>query len=156
MRGVPLRPRVIHRRACACSISHRSSRYGTVQYFDVINGRAALSASRSKRKAVAAIDDICAVDGVDCVFIGPSDLAAGYGYLGNPLHPEVQEAMQGIIASAKAHGNRRNPGAGRSRRAPLPGNGRYLCRRRKRPRRFFAIPPAAAGQVPLNFTQSIR
>ena len=87
------------------SVSHRSNRYGTVpEYFDVINNNIAVIAQIESRKAVGAIDEICAVDGIDCVFIGPSDLAAGYGYLGNPLHPEVQEAMQRIIASAKAHG----------------------------------------------------
>lgn len=87
------------------SVSHRSNRYGTVpEYFEVINDNISVIAQIESRKAVGAIDEICAVDGVDCVFIGPSDLAAGYGYLGNPLHPEVQEAMQKIIASAKAHG----------------------------------------------------
>ena len=87
------------------SVSHRSNRYGTVpEYFDVINDNISVIVQIESRKAVGAIDDICAVDGVDCVFIGPSDLAAGYGYLGNPLHPEVQEAMQRIIARAKAHG----------------------------------------------------
>ncbi len=87
------------------SVGHRSNRYGTVKdYMDVINDNIAVIVQIESRKAVAAIDEICAVDGVDCVFIGPSDLAAGYGYLGNPLHPEVQQAMQKIIASAKAHG----------------------------------------------------
>lgn len=87
------------------SVSHRSNRYGTVpEYFDVINENISVIVQIESRKAVAAIDEICAVEGVDCVFIGPSDLAAGYGYLGNPLHPEVQEAMQRIITSAKAHG----------------------------------------------------
>jgi len=87
------------------SVSHRSNRYGTVpEYFDVINDNISVIVQIESRKAVGAIDEICAVDGVDCVFIGPSDLAAGYGYLGNPLHPEVQEAMQRVIASAKAHG----------------------------------------------------
>ena len=87
------------------SVSHRSNRYGTVpEYFQTINDNISVIVQIESRKAVAAIDEICAVDGVDCVFIGPSDLAAGYGYLGNPLHPEVQEAMKKIIASAKAHG----------------------------------------------------
>lgn len=87
------------------SVSHRSNRYGTVpEYFQTINDNISVIVQIESRKAVAAIDEICAVEGVDCVFIGPSDLAAGYGYLGNPLHPEVQEAMQKIIASAKAHG----------------------------------------------------
>jgi len=87
------------------SVGHRSNRYGTVtDYFQVINDNIAVIAQIESRKAVGAIDEICAVEGVDCVFIGPSDLAAGYGYLGNPLHPEVQDAMQRIMASAKAHG----------------------------------------------------
>ena len=87
------------------SVSHRSNRYGTVpEYFEVINDNISVIVQIESRKAVAVIDEICAVEGVDCVFIGPSDLAAGYGYLGNPLHPEVQQAMQKIIASAKAHG----------------------------------------------------
>ena len=86
------------------SVSHRSNRYGTVpEYFEVINDNISVIVQIESRKAVAVIDEICAVEGVDCVFIGPSDLAAGYGYLGNPLHPEVQQAMQKIIASAKAH-----------------------------------------------------
>ena len=87
------------------SVSHRSNRYGTIpEYFDVINDNISVIVQIESRKAVAAIDEICAVEGVDCVFIGPSDLAAGYGYLGNPLHPEVQQAMQKIIASAKEYG----------------------------------------------------
>jgi len=87
------------------SVSHRSNHYGTVpDYFDVVNDNISVIVQIESRKAVGAIDEICAVDGVDCVFIGPSDLAAGYGYLGNPLHPEVQEAMQKVITSAKAHG----------------------------------------------------
>ncbi|MDR2113570.1 MAG: 2-dehydro-3-deoxyglucarate aldolase [Candidatus Accumulibacter sp.] len=87
------------------SVAHRSNRYGTVaDYFEVINDNIAVIVQIENRKAVAAIDGICAVDGVDCVFIGPSDLAAGYGYLGNPAHPEVRDAMQRIVASARAHG----------------------------------------------------
>ncbi len=87
------------------SVSHRSNRYGTINdYMQTINDNIAVIVQIESRTAVAAIDDICAVDGVDCVFIGPSDLAAGYGHLGDPLHPEVQEAMQKILASAKAHG----------------------------------------------------
>jgi 4-hydroxy-2-oxoheptanedioate aldolase len=53
-------------------------------------------------------DEICAVDGVDGVFIGPSDLAADMGYLGRPGAPEVQEVVERsiarILASGKAAG----------------------------------------------------
>jgi 4-hydroxy-2-oxoheptanedioate aldolase len=46
---------------------------------------------------LAAINGIAQVSGVDGVFIGPSDLAAALGHLGNPRHEDVQSAIeQGI------------------------------------------------------------
>jgi 2-dehydro-3-deoxyglucarate aldolase len=87
------------------SIAHRSNRYGTVaDYQRVINDNIAVMVQIESRNGLQSIDAICAVDGVDGVFIGPSDLAAGFGHLGNPSHPEVQQAMQQVFASAKAHG----------------------------------------------------
>jgi 2-dehydro-3-deoxyglucarate aldolase len=56
------------------------------------------------RKGVAAATEIAAVDGVDGLFIGPSDLAAGFGHLGHPNHTEVQQAMAQIFAAGKASG----------------------------------------------------
>ena len=56
------------------------------------------------RAAVAATAAIAAVTGVDCIFVGPSDLAAAYGYLGNSAHPVVQEAIASVFAQAKAAG----------------------------------------------------
>ncbi len=54
------------------------------------------------------IDEIVAVDGVDAVFIGPSDLSASMGYIGNPGHPEVVAAIEAafktIIAAGKHAG----------------------------------------------------
>ena len=46
--------------------------------------------------AVANLDSILAVDGVDGVFIGPMDLATNMGYLGDPAQREVQEAIAEI------------------------------------------------------------
>lgn len=87
------------------SVSQRNNRYGTVEnYFKIINANITVLVQIESPAAVAAIDEICAVAGVDGVFIGPSDLAAGYGYLGNSLHPAVQAAMQTIFDSAKRHG----------------------------------------------------
>lgn len=87
------------------SVSQRNNRYGTVKdYFKIINDNIAVIVQIESPAAVAAIDAICAVPGVDGIFIGPSDLAAGYGHLGDPLHPEVQAAMQAVFASAKRHG----------------------------------------------------
>lgn len=62
-------------------------------------------------ETVTALDNlkaIAAVDGVDSVFIGPSDLSASMGYLGQPGHPEVQaaiaQALRDIAALGKAPG----------------------------------------------------
>lgn len=41
--------------------------------------------------------DILEIEGVDGIFLGPSDLAAAFGHLGNPEHPEVQTAIEGAI-----------------------------------------------------------
>lgn len=59
-------------------------------------------------KALAAIPEIAAVDGVDAVFIGPNDLAANMGFLANAGAPEVKAAVTkalGLIQkSGKAPG----------------------------------------------------
>jgi 2-dehydro-3-deoxyglucarate aldolase len=87
------------------SVSMRGNRFGTIpDYHKVSNRNITVALQIESRVSVANIEAICAVDGVDCVFIGPSDLAAGYGYLGNAGHPEVQEAMQRVFAAAKAAG----------------------------------------------------
>jgi 4-hydroxy-2-oxoheptanedioate aldolase len=55
----------------------------------------------------AGLDDlerIADVDGVDGVFIGPSDLAASLGHLGNAQHPAVQAAIDGAFRRLKAVG----------------------------------------------------
>jgi 2-keto-3-deoxy-L-rhamnonate aldolase RhmA len=44
------------------------------------------------------------VDGIDAVFIGPSDLAADFGQLGNVGHPEVQAGIRETIGRCKAIG----------------------------------------------------
>lgn len=60
------------------------------------------------RAGLAAIDEIAAVEGVDALFIGPADLAAALGHLGNPRHADVQaaidDAIERIDAAGKAAG----------------------------------------------------
>jgi 4-hydroxy-2-oxoheptanedioate aldolase len=57
---------------------------------------------------IANLDAILGVEGVDGMFIGPSDLAAALGHLGNPGHAEVQEvikqALRRIVGAGKAAG----------------------------------------------------
>ncbi|MDP1954547.1 MAG: 2-dehydro-3-deoxyglucarate aldolase [Polaromonas sp.] len=87
------------------SVSQRSNRYGTVpDYFKSINDHICVMLQIESRAGVAAAREIAALDGVDCIFVGPSDLAAGFGHLGNANHPEVQAAIVAVFADAKAHG----------------------------------------------------
>jgi len=56
------------------------------------------------KAALKEIEAIAAVEGVDGLFIGPSDLAADFGHLGNPRHPEVQAAIQDAGERIRAAG----------------------------------------------------
>jgi 2-dehydro-3-deoxyglucarate aldolase/4-hydroxy-2-oxoheptanedioate aldolase len=47
-------------------------------------------------EAVENLDEILAVPGLDGIFIGPMDLSASLGHMGNPGHPEVQVAIETI------------------------------------------------------------
>lgn len=53
---------------------------------------------------LGAIADIARTDGVDGVFIGPSDLAAALGHLGDPGHAEVQKAIENGIGQVRDAG----------------------------------------------------
>jgi 4-hydroxy-2-oxoheptanedioate aldolase len=43
------------------------------------------------------IEKIAKIDGVDALFVGPGDLAASLGHVGNPQHPDVQKAIESSI-----------------------------------------------------------
>lgn len=59
-------------------------------------------------EAVDRIAEIAAVDGVDGLFIGPADLAASMGHVGNAGHPEVvamvERAIHAIVDAGKPAG----------------------------------------------------
>ena len=87
------------------SVSQRGNRYGTVKdYLQRANEQACVMVQIESRKGMAVAAEIAAVDGVDGVFIGPSDLAAGLGHLGNANHPEVQQAIKQIFDRVRAAG----------------------------------------------------
>jgi len=48
-------------------------------------------------EAVERLPEIAAIDGVDVIFIGPTDLSQSYGVPGQPQHPSVQAGMQRIV-----------------------------------------------------------
>ncbi|WP_413733622.1 HpcH/HpaI aldolase family protein [Sodalis sp. RH21] len=54
------------------------------------------------------LEEMAAIDGIDAFFIGPGDLAASLGYIGQPMHPAVinaiEESGRRIKAAGKAVG----------------------------------------------------
>lgn len=56
------------------------------------------------REGLDELEGIARTDGVDGVFIGPADLAAALGHLGDQQHPEVQSAIKDAIARIRACG----------------------------------------------------
>jgi 2-dehydro-3-deoxyglucarate aldolase len=87
------------------SVAQRQNRYGTVpDYLAKVNEEIAVMVQIESRPGLDAVDAIAAVDGVDGVFVGPSDLAAALGHLGNAAHPDVQRAIRGIFDRTAARG----------------------------------------------------
>ncbi len=54
--------------------------------------------------AVEAAAEIAAVDGVDAVFVGPSDLSASMGLLGQQTHPDVVAAVERVFGAVHTAG----------------------------------------------------
>lgn len=85
--------------------STRASSFARVKdYLQKANDEICVLVQVETKTALDRLDEIAAVDGVDGVFIGPSDLAAALGHLGNPAHPEVQAAISGAVKRLRAKG----------------------------------------------------
>jgi 4-hydroxy-2-oxoheptanedioate aldolase len=87
------------------AVASRASNYGRVaDYLRRANGEICLLVQVETRPALDQLEAIAKVEGVDGVFIGPSDLAASLGHIGNPQHPEVQRALEDAARRLKAVG----------------------------------------------------
>jgi len=77
----------------------RASRWGRYpRYALEANEQVCLLVQAETRLALSNLDAILAVDGIDGVFIGPADLSASMGHVGDMGHPEVQAAIEDAIA----------------------------------------------------------
>ncbi|MEQ6203141.1 HpcH/HpaI aldolase/citrate lyase family protein [Sulfitobacter sp. HNIBRBA2951] len=83
----------------------RASKFNTItDYGTTADAEVCLLVQVENRRGIAALDDILQVEGVHGVFIGPADLAADMGHMGNADHPEVQTAIMDAIARIRAAG----------------------------------------------------
>ena len=83
----------------------RASRYGRVtDYLKKADSEICLLVQVETRAALDELEAIAAVDGIDGVFIGPSDLSASFGHIGNAQHAEVQTALEQAAKRLKVLG----------------------------------------------------
>lgn len=87
------------------SLNHRGNRFGAARddYLRENETQIAVLVQIETPEALANLEDIAAVEGVDGVFFGPADLSANMGLLGQPGHPEVTAAIEdGVARLARA------------------------------------------------------
>lgn len=83
----------------------RSARWNRVEdYLQNADAHVSLFVQVETAAAVEAAGEIAAVDGVDGVFVGPSDLAASMGLLGQQSHPDVTAAVIRTFEAVRAAG----------------------------------------------------
>ncbi len=84
----------------------RALLYGGADYAQHSNDTIVTFAMIETAKALDNLDDILSVEGLDAIYIGPSDLllALGCNPMFDDLDPKAAEAVDHILARAKAHG----------------------------------------------------
>ena len=83
----------------------RASRWNRISdYLVTADAGVSLTVQVESVAGLEHLGDLADVDGVDAVFIGPADLAASMGRLGQPEHREVVSAIETALATIVAHG----------------------------------------------------
>ena len=86
----------------------RSSAYGyglsMSEYAEQSNEETLVCVQLEEGQAVDNVEQIMGVEGVDVLFVGPSDLSQSLGYPGRPDTPVVQQAMEHVFSTARAAG----------------------------------------------------
>jgi 4-hydroxy-2-oxoheptanedioate aldolase len=87
-----------HHTACASDFA------AITDYLTTARDEIGLLAQVENQKGMMALDEILKVDGLDGVFIGPSDLAADMGFIGQAEAPAVKDAVLGAVRKIAASG----------------------------------------------------
>ncbi len=85
--------------------AHRGSRHGTVpDYLKTAAQEICVMVQIETATALAQLPAIAAVSGIDSIFIGPSDLAASMGFLGDLANPAVQDKLKAAAEECRKLG----------------------------------------------------
>jgi 4-hydroxy-2-oxoheptanedioate aldolase len=85
--------------------THRGSRYGAVtDYLKRANDEVCVIVQIETPAALERLPEIAAVPGVDSIFVGPGDLSASMGHIGNIGNPEVQAKLASAAAACRKLG----------------------------------------------------
>jgi len=84
----------------------RASRYGLDwnEYLANANEDLLIVVQIETAEAVKNVEEILSVDGIDAFFVGPNDLSASLGFLGQWHHPEAEEATEKVLRAGKKLG----------------------------------------------------
>jgi len=83
----------------------RGARWNRVEnYLHDADQHVSLFVQIESSTGVANAAEIAAVEGVDGIFVGPSDLSATMGLIGQQAHPEVTDAVRSVFAATQAAG----------------------------------------------------
>jgi 2-keto-3-deoxy-L-rhamnonate aldolase RhmA len=74
------------------------------RYPDSADANVVVIAIIEEARAVESIDEIAAVEGVDALFIGTSDLSFSLGLRGDQNHPRLHEAVGKVVEAGRRHG----------------------------------------------------
>ena len=109
-------------RGVALGIAHDNYQPGTVkEKFEAANKKTSLIALIETAEGIENIDEIAAVDGVDCLWIGHFDLSCSLGIPGQFDHPDFLTAVERVAAAGKKH----NKALGRLVATPEEGRALY-------------------------------
>lgn len=74
------------------------------QYVEHANTQRFINIQIEDPEALAQVDDIAAVEGLDMLFFGPGDFAHSIGLVGQTDHPKVMDARKRVAQAARDHG----------------------------------------------------
>ena len=87
------------------ALMQRASRYTSAKdYAESANDEVCVIAQLESESAVARLEEIGTVPSIDAVFVGPGDLSAAMGHLGNPGAKDVQDLLDDAVRRASAAG----------------------------------------------------